>query len=483
MYDGGTLSRKGVVVVTLNYRLGALGFLAHPDLTTESPHHSSGNYGFLDQAAALGWVKRNIGAFGGDPSRVTAFGESAGANSMLAHLVSPGSKGLLQQAIVESGPLWSDGGTIAVFLPRAWAEQDGVSFAASLGVSGPDTIRGLRATKVADLLAASPSDQGSVFWFMHALRFKPITDGWVIPEDPRILFRRGVATIPLLIGTNADEGTTLAVNAEMSVADYPQFVRDTFGPKAGQVLARYPASTPEEVQHQMERMMTDIDFAAAAKFVAGSSPDSWLYRFSYVTPGFGLGAFHGSELLYIFRSGLMPSDPTSTGVSDTMMDLWTRFARTGDPNGGIGVTWPRYETSADRYLDIGASPTVKSGYGPAPTACKADAKTMCLGPDGRFKVQATYGDYAGNRGDGKARKLSNASGYFSFYDPENIELVVKFLGFCSGGSGDWAFYASGLTDLEFTLDVTDTRTGIHREYLNPLGSRFCTAVDESFPCP
>jgi para-nitrobenzyl esterase len=366
LYDGSALARKDVVVVTLNYRLGALGFFAHPELAQESAYNSSGNYGLLDQQAALKWVGRNIDKFGGDPSKITVFGESAGASSVLAHLASPGSRGLFWQAIVESGPLFSNGATISVFRPRNEAEQYGVDFARSLGISGPDAVRQMRTVKSMDLINATPEPQ-SAFWSVRILQFKPITDGWIIPEDPQEVFREGRQNaVPLIIGTNSDEGTTLAMGVNMTVPEYERYVRAHFGKDADRVLAQYPAGTPAEVQTRMERIMTDFDFDDAAKLVAGSmaglNRSTYLYRFSYVIPGQPYGAFHGSELFFIFRPSNIKPDTAGSRVSDTMMDYWTRFAKTGNPNGGTDVNWPEYDSLTGRYLNISAVPVVATGY-------------------------------------------------------------------------------------------------------------------------
>jgi len=366
LYNGMALAKKGVVIVTINYRLGALGFLAHPQLSNESPNNSSGNYGILDQVAALEWIQQNIGAFGGDPSRVTIIGESAGASSIFVHLVSPQSYGLYQQAITESGPLWTNGTTISIFFPRTEAEQYGEEYTKSLGYSGPATIQQMRNVSARDLIMATPYSS-SMFGLMNSLRFRPTIEGWLIPDSPDTMFElRSEKPVPLIIGTNRDEGTTLAANVNMTVLEYEKYIRDHFGEDADAVLAEYPAGSTEEVQSCMERIMTDYDFSDAAKFVAGSmadlNRDTYLYRFSYALPGQTGGAFHGSELVMIFRPAEVPLDDTSRNVSDAMMNFWVGFAKTGDPDGGMNQTWPQYTTEGDQYLDIGDIPLVKSGY-------------------------------------------------------------------------------------------------------------------------
>jgi para-nitrobenzyl esterase len=361
VYNGTTLAKKGVIVVTPNYRLGALGFLAHPQLDNESPHNASGNYGILDQQAALAWVQRNIGAFGGDLSRVTIFGQSAGGESTLIHLVSPGSKGLYQQAIVESGPFWAHGAIIDATHPKAYAEQFGVEFAAGLGYTGPDAIARMRLLRPEALINATPSPSPG-FWTTHTVQFEPTVDGWVLPDtmDNLFLLHRE-NPVPLMIGSNTDDGTTLSANASMTVPEYETFIRSRFGRESNAVLATYPANSTAEVQLRLARIMTDYDFSDSVKFVAGSmgdiSPDTYLYRYSYILPRQSNGAFHGSETLLLFGVPV-PADPA---VAGNLVDLWTRFAKTGNPNGGMNVIWPNYTREKDQYLNINSTPSVMTG--------------------------------------------------------------------------------------------------------------------------
>ncbi len=364
LYNGTTLAKKGVIVVTPNYRLGALGFLAHPDLDNESVNNVSGNYGILDQVAALQWVQRNIGAFGGDPSRVTIFGQSAGGESVLIHLVSPQSKGLYSQALVESGPFWAHGPTIDNVHSKADAEQIGKNFAQSLGYSGPDAIQQMRTVSAMDIVNASPWPATS--WERtHNLQFEPTIDGWVLPDSVDTLFGlHRENPVPFLIGTNANDGTTLSADANMTVPEYITFLRNYFGTDAGEVFAKYPANSTEEVQVCLAQIMTRYDFADAAKFAAGSMGDmeqnTYLYRYSYVLPGQPNGAFHGSETLLLF--GLTKEVKANPVVADNLVDLWTNFAKTGNPNGGMNITWPQYTRADGRYLDINNVSTVMSGY-------------------------------------------------------------------------------------------------------------------------
>ncbi len=363
IYNGTTLAKKGVIIVTTNYRLGPLGFLAHPGLDKESPDNISGNYGILDQVAALQWVRRNIGAFGGDPSRVTIFGQSAGAESIYIHLVSPMSTGLYSQAIIQSGPLLNNDTIIDAVSSKADAEQFGQDYTQNLGISGPDTIAQMRNVSADDLIKATPWPASS-FDHLTGPYFKPTIDGWVLPDYPKnlyLLHRQN--PVPLMLGTNADEGFTLVGDAKITVREYMTFITTRFGPDAPAVLSQFPANSTDEVPLRLCQIMTRYDFAGAAKIVAGSMADlnrnTYLYRYSYVLPGLNMGAFHGSETFLLFGTTLVHPDPA---VAANVVDLWTRFAKTGNPNGGMDVTWPHYTKMTDRYLDINTTPSVLSGY-------------------------------------------------------------------------------------------------------------------------
>ena len=360
-YNGTTLAEKGVIVVTPNYRLGALGFLAHPQLDTESPHNASGNYGLMDQQAALKWVQKNIGAFGGDPSRVTIFGQSAGAESVLIHVASPTSKGLFQQAIVESGPFWAHGAIIDATHPKAYAESFGVEYATSLGYSGPDAIAGMRRLSPETLINATPAPAPG-FWTTHTVQFEPTVDGWILPDSMDNLYLSHKENpVPLMIGNNANDGVTLSAGANMNVSEYLRFIKGRFGKDADAVLMKYPANSTDEVQLRLAQIMTDYDFSDSVKFAAGSmgdiSPDTYMYRYSYILPGQLNGAFHGSETLLLFGVPV-PADPV---VAANVVDLWTRFAKTGNPNGGMNVTWPNYTREKGRYFDINSTSSVMGG--------------------------------------------------------------------------------------------------------------------------
>ena len=360
-YNGPTLAQNGVIVVTPNYRLGALGFFAHPQLDNESPHNASGNYGIMDQQAALKWVQKNIGAFSGDPSRVTIFGQSAGAESVLVHVASPTSTGLYQQAIVESGPFWANGAIIDATHPKTYAEQFGMNYAASLGYSGPDAIARMRLLSPETLINATPSPAAG-FWTTHTVQFEPTIDGWILPDTLANLYLLHKENpVPFMIGNNANDGTTLSVNANMTVTEYRAFLKGRFNEDANAVFAKYPANSTAEVQLRLAQIMTDYDFSDSVKFAAASmgdiSPDTYVYRYSYVLPGQPNGAFHGSEALLLFGVPV----PAVPAVSSNVVDLWTRFAKTANPNGGMDITWPNYTRKQPRYLDINVTPIIVGG--------------------------------------------------------------------------------------------------------------------------
>src|SRR5438552_10667426 len=312
-HNGAALAKKGAVVVTLNYRLRPFGFLAHPALASESPHHAAGNYGLLDQIAALQWVQRNIARFGGDPARVTIFGESAGGMSVGSLIASPLAKGLFQRAILESG---TGVGGIGVS-PRDTARAIAFHFAESLGVygAGADVARHLRALSPDTLVAAS----------LHigppgAPRFFPSVDGWVLPHPVDSAIARGAANIvPVIAGSNRDEGD------EWMGAPTRSF----------------------------------------ARLMSARGAPTYVYMFSRVgddSVNRKRGAYHSAEITFVFGRPhpILPSAGKSaydSTVAEAMSDYWVAFATSGDPNGpptaGKWPRWPRYQSSTDALLEIG----------------------------------------------------------------------------------------------------------------------------------
>jgi para-nitrobenzyl esterase len=363
LYEGSALARKGVVVVTLNYRLGVLGYLAHPQLTSESPQGSSGNYGLLDQIEALRWVRANIAAFGGDPGNVTLFGESAGALSVIELMTSPLARGLFHKAIVQSGYLVSN--------PELSRSRFGLPSAHAIGEW---LARNLGA---ADLAALRAMDAQSLVERAGVAGFDPqaTIDGWVLPQQIIECFDRGEqAAIPLIAGFN--EGEIRALRAifvpplPASAAEYESLVRSIYGDLAPAYLARYPASDIEESALAAAR---DGFYGWSAERLARDQTriglPAYLYLFAHRYPAqeaLHLEAFHASELPYVFgRIGAPdgwpefwprpPDEAHERALSEAVIGYFTSFARHGAPSAGGAAAWPAYRD--DRaFLELRAPP-------------------------------------------------------------------------------------------------------------------------------
>ena len=339
VYNGEALARKGVVVVTINYRLGVFGFFSHPELTKESEHHASGNYAFLDQVAALQWVQKNIARFGGDPRRVTVFGDSAGAASISVLMGSPLAKGLFQRASGESGA-WM-GLSLAPMRTLAEAEQGGVKMAETLRAQN---LADLRAMPAEDLLKGGRGGG-------------PVIDGWFLPQDVATTFAEGKQNdVPLISGSNKDEGTFFL--QPTTAEKFIERSRARFGDQADAFLKLYPAGSDEEADaSQLAAFRDELAFVnriwARAQAKTGHSK-VFLYYFTHEPPppvgatsrgGFGSGATHGSEAQYIFQNLLPPRAWTDLDrqVSDTLSSYWVNFAANGDPNGRGLAKWPAFD--------------------------------------------------------------------------------------------------------------------------------------------
>ena len=351
--DGENLALKGAVVVTINYRLGIFGFFAHPELTQESPHHASGNYAFMDQQAALAWVKRNIAGFGGDPNRVLVFGDSAGSTSIGNLVASPLSKGLFQRALGESGA-WLGLGIAAV--PKlAAAEQAGVRTAEGLGAK---TLADLRAKPAAEVLAAGG-------------RTGPVIDGWFLPDDPANIYAQGKQNdVPLLLGSNKDEGTFF--QSPTTAAMFTQTSQTRYGDLADAFFKLYPAGSDEQATISSFATFRDqLGFVmrnwAASQVKTGKSK-AYVYYFTHEPPVAGgnpppsdvvtarqQGATHGAEAAYVFENlqGNRPWNDLDRKLADTISSYWVNFAATGDPNGKGLPNWPAFEEKKNQRLVLG----------------------------------------------------------------------------------------------------------------------------------
>jgi para-nitrobenzyl esterase len=374
IYNAEALAKEGVVVVTFNYRLGVFGFFAHPKLSDESVHRVSGNYGVLDQIAALRWVHENISAFGGDPRLVTIFGESAGSWSVNYLMVTPLATGLFQRAIGESGAAFGwfmrgNGLTSDLMKKRADAEGLGARLAASQGAG---TLAALRSLPAEDLLKASdpknPKNWGN---------FVPNLDGWVFPNDAYVTFASGKQNdVPLITGSTADEGSTLCPWPTKGTAStFVEQMQSRFGGMVAQFFKLYPASSDEEAQRSSYANCRDADMGWEARTWArlqartGRSK-SYLYYFTRVPPGLGsahYGAFHGAEIGYVFHNGqvfhyglpLHPWEATDWKLSEELSSYWVNFARTGDPNGKDLPKWPAYDEKNEQVMELGDTVKVR----------------------------------------------------------------------------------------------------------------------------
>jgi para-nitrobenzyl esterase len=360
LYDGARLAaREDAVVVTINYRIGALGFMAHPDLARELGRKASPSYGLLDQRAALTWIQRNVRSFGGDPDSVTIFGQSAGAFSVCAHLAMPASRGLFARAIMQSGacadPLY--------FGPRE-AETQGKKLAAALGCADMEC---LRARSIDDIQRALPSKRGYIL--PPGVWWGPVVDGIELPAVPlQVLRAGGAANVPVIVGWNRDEGSLHTIFfPTVTREERDAFVRDAFGESAVAPAAeRYARASFKE---SLNSIVTDGAFVCearrSARAMAAHGAPVFVYELTHAleSPRFhALGATHNVDLWLLFgneEAGIALA-PIELPLSHAIMDAWGRFARTGDPS-GPGLSWPRYTADRDGLLLLDSVPTVASG--------------------------------------------------------------------------------------------------------------------------
>jgi para-nitrobenzyl esterase len=350
-YDGESMSRNGIVVITVNYRLNIFGFFNHPALSAESPHRASGNYGLLDQAAALQWVKKNIAAFGGDPNHITIAGESAGSFSVSVQMASPLSKDLIAGAIGESGAIMGKNAT----MPLAEAEQKGVQFADKMGVSSLKALRALPADK---LLEATSED-----WYS---RFPVTLDGYFLTERPQDTYQKGEqAHIPLLAGWNSAEMDYHALldKDAPTVTNYEKAVRRIFGDSSVYIFKQYPAPTDNDVKQAATDLASDRFIAFGTwKWIdlhaKTSGKPVFRYLFSHPRPAekvektnskaqpkeAPMGASHSAEIEYalgnLVTNRVYNWGPDDRKVSAEMEQMFARFIKTGSPNSKGLPEWP-----------------------------------------------------------------------------------------------------------------------------------------------
>jgi para-nitrobenzyl esterase len=360
VYSGEKLARRGVVLVSIAYRVGVFGFYAYPELSAESPHRVSGNYGLLDMIAGLQWIQRNIAAFGGDPKRVTIFGESAGGIAVSMLCASPLAKGLFTGAISESGGSFGPSSRSPVpgenMRVLSDAEASGVEFAKMAGASSLKELRAVTAEKVLE----TARRQRGMAW--------PIVDGWVIPDDQHRLYEAGrFNDTSVLVGYNSDEGASFSPPG--TPADYIAGVRKRYGPFADRLLAAYPTET-DSVPKTARDLARDSAFGwhtwVWARLHSSQAKGKAYYYYFDQHPEQAAGSPHGAEIPYVFEhldDLHRPATPEDRRISDAMAAYWTNFAKYGDPNGKGVPAWPAFRDEKPVVMYFAGAPHT----GPVPS--------------------------------------------------------------------------------------------------------------------
>jgi para-nitrobenzyl esterase len=367
IYDGQYIAEHGpAVVVTTNYRLGILGFFAHASLDAESDAHVSGNYGMLDQIAALKWVQNNIAGFGGDPKRVLLFGESAGAVDTCVHLASPLSAGLFSAALMESGGCGDP--TLASYETSVAPAVDTVGCGGNADI--PGCMRALPASTLVKMVPGVVSVTG----LDTGIKFGPNVDGKLLTDSPLAVIAAGKHNaVPFVIGANSDETSRYAPMVPDATV-YAELVHTQFGTALGDlVLNQYPASAFATPRKAYIAVTTDARFVCPSRRIARTATTSqsakvFRYFFTHALDNAPaqqpLGAWHGLELTFVFHhlmiAGYTPS-PAENALSDAIIGYWTRFAATGNPNGAGAVDWPTYEGNTDPVLALDDTTAVMTG--------------------------------------------------------------------------------------------------------------------------
>jgi para-nitrobenzyl esterase len=363
--DGTRYAQRGVVFVSVNFRVGVFGFLAHPALTAESPHGSSGNYGLLDAIAALRWVRENIAAFGGDPHRVTAFGGSAGAALCALLLTSPPAAGLIDGAILRG--------------PSSLRPMCTLAEAEAVGRLAGDDLATLRAMPAADLLPLNAAIDPAVRGLTIARPLRPIVDGWVVPRGDREAYASGTfAAVPVIVGNNAGEGDELVAEVSTyaiapgrdslvarvrTTSDLRAYLAENFGAAAGEAWSYYGAESDAGVVRSLAAvwgdMMSNYGVRGLARAFARRQPKTFRYLFTHAGAYTSNPPVHGDDMIYVFGTGEF--DARDRAVSDHIVDRFCAFVATGDPNAAGLPRWSPYDLNRDNVLTFDASPSEATG--------------------------------------------------------------------------------------------------------------------------
>ena len=349
IYDGEAMANKGIIFVSVNYRVGVFGFMANPELTKESPNHAFGNYGLLDQIAGLNWVKQNIAAFGGDPHNVTVAGQSAGAMSVNCLIASPLAKGLFNKAIAESGSVLLKNGAFNVATLQQ-AEQQGLKLQEAVHAT---SLKELRTTSAEELMK-------------YQARYAPIVDGYVLPEPVSQLFAEGKQNnVPVITGWNADDAL---IGSFLTKDAYLKQANEKYGDKSGEFLKYFPANTDAELKRSQINLSRDMTFAvsgykwAVEQSEAGKAP-VYIYNFNHrlpATPDYEkYGAFHTGEVAYVtdnLKFLNRPFKPEDYKLAADMSGYWINFIKYGNPNGAGLPNWPKFTSKADEVMIFNNTP-------------------------------------------------------------------------------------------------------------------------------
>ena len=469
-YSGEKLAQKGVVLVSISYRLGPLGFLAHPGLSVESPQHVSGNYGLLDMIAALQWIQKNIAAFGGDPSKVTIFGESAGGIAVSELSASPLAKGLIQGAISESGGSFghprAGGAPGENMRPLAIAERAGEDLALAIGAKSVGDLRKLPGEA---LIAAGQTNRGAAW---------PVVDGWVIPDDQYKMYEaKQFNDTPILVGYNSDEGATFGPPRTSEA--YVAGVRARYGSFADSLIKAYPTNetnvpkTARDLTRDAAfgwstwtwaRMQTDQGKGKAYYYYFDQDPD-----YPADSPQAGHGSPHGMEVEYVFGhpTGGPAGKPSATDlvISDAMATYWTNFAKYGDPNGKGMPKWPAFSEEHPELMYFAG--TAHTGPLPNPEGLKAlDAYyAWRRTPEGERASSIEDAKPASTNVMGATfpRTLPDHSVAFQYKSPDaqsvDVDITGKKFPMARGNDGVWSVVTPPLVEgfHYYALDVNGAR--------------------------